>query len=257
MMPVARAGNAGEEEGPQSGPNRLCVATRQVKPVEELLRLVVGPGDVLVPDLRHKLPGRGVWVTATRSAVAEAVRRKAFARSLKAPVKVPPGLVDDIEALLARAARDGFSLANKAGQVVSGFSKVEAAIGSGAIAAVIQASDAAADGARKIAQALRRRFGESMREIPVLGGLDSSELGLALGRSHVIHAALMKGSASRASLARFRALERYRDDGPENGPVAGLQADTTTKTPSQDPRTMMEPAHDRTIAERQDSERND
>jgi predicted RNA-binding protein YlxR (DUF448 family) len=248
---------ASEDEGPQSGPHRLCVATRQVKPVEELIRFVVGPGDVLAPDLRHKLPGRGVWVTATREALAEAVKRKAFGRSLKASVTVSPALADEVEALLLRWTRDSLSLANKAGQVVSGFSKVEAAIGSGGIEGVIQARDAAADGARKIAQALRRRYGERVREIPVVGGLDSSELGLALGRSHVIHAALMKGSASRACLARFRALERYRGGGPATEPVESPAADMTTTTQSQDPRTTMGPADDRTTAERQDSERND
>ncbi len=251
------SGAASEDEGPQSGPHRLCVATRAVKPVEELIRFVVGPGDVLVPDLRHKLPGRGVWVTATRQAVSEAVKRKAFGRSLKASVAAPPDLADQVEALLLRWARESLSLANKAGQVVSGFSKVEAAIGSGAIEGVIQAQDAAADGARKIAQALRRRYGERMKEIPVVAGLDSSELGLALGRSHVIHAALVKGSASRACLARFRALERYRGVAPETEPPAGLTADMTTTTESQDPRTTMGPADDRTTAERQDSERND
>jgi predicted RNA-binding protein YlxR (DUF448 family) len=248
---------ASEDEGPQSGPSRLCVATRAVKPVEELIRFVVGPGDVLVPDLRQKLPGRGVWVTATREAVGEAMKRKAFGRSLKASVVVSPALADEIEALLRRAARDSLSLANKAGQVVSGFSKVEAAIGGGGIDGIVQASDAAADGARKIAQALRRRFGERMEKIPVIHGLDSSELGLALGRSHVIHAALVKGSASRACLARFRALERYRGGGPETEPLAGLTADMTTTTPSQDPRTTMGPDDGRTTAERQDSERND
>ncbi|MFO1150139.1 MAG: RNA-binding protein [Alsobacter sp.] len=248
---------ASEDEGPQSGPHRLCVATRAVKPVEELIRFVVGPGDVLAPDLRHKLPGRGVWVTATREAVGEAVRRRAFGRSLKASVVVPPGLADEIEALLVRWARESLSLANKAGQVASGFAKVEAAIGSGAVEGVIQARDAAADGVRKIAQALRRRYGERERMIPVVDGLESSELGLALGRSHVIHAALMKGSASRACLARFRALERYRGGGPATQPVAGPAADMTTTTPSQDPRTTMGPAEDRTTAERQDSERND
>ena len=37
-----------------------------MKPVDELIRFVVGP-DGVVPDLKRKLPGRGLWVTAERA----------------------------------------------------------------------------------------------------------------------------------------------------------------------------------------------
>ncbi|MCP8938586.1 RNA-binding protein [Alsobacter sp. SYSU M60028] len=219
-----------EQDGEQ-GPERLCLATRQSRPVEELIRFVVGPDDTLVPDLRRKLPGRGVWVTATREAVREAVRRKAFARGLRAGVKVSPTLADDIEELLRRWARDSFSLANKAGQVVSGFSKVEAAIGGrDPVAGVVHASDAAADGVRKLAQALRRRFGDKAESVAVTTALDSSDLGLALGRPHVIHAALLNGPASRATIARFRALERFREEGPRQAAGAGAASTDTVTT---------------------------
>ena len=48
-------------------------------------------------DLRHKLPGRGVWVSAQAEAVEEAVRRKLFSRAFKAEAKVSPTLVEEIE----------------------------------------------------------------------------------------------------------------------------------------------------------------
>jgi uncharacterized protein len=249
-------------EGPQDGPERLCVATRTVKPLEELLRFVAAPDGTVVPDIRRRLPGRGVWVTATRSAVREAIRRKAFGRGLKAKI-VRPEMAEEVEALLARSARESFSLANKAGTVVSGFSKVESAIGGGHVEAVLHASDAAPDGVRKIGQALRRRYGEKWNAIPVLTALESSEMDLALGRSHVIHAALMRGPASRACLARFRALERYRDDEPAKAPRAGhptamtTQVHVATDEPRQDPRIDTGPVDDRSAAEWQDSERND
>lgn len=266
-MEPARAEDDDGSEGPQDGPGRLCVATRTVKPLEELMRFVAAPDGTVVADIRRRLPGRGVWVTATRSSVREAIRRKAFSRGLKAQVIARPELADELEALLVRAARESFSLANKAGQVVSGFSKVEAAIGSGQVEAVVHASDAAPDGVRKLGQALRRRHGDKWNAIPVLETLESSELGLALGRSHVIHAALMKGPAGRASLARFRALERYRDDEPAKAPRAGDPMAMTTPVhvatdePRQDDqhdlRIESGPVNDRFTAERQDSERND
>lgn len=224
-------GKAGDDD--ETGPMRTCVATRTPRPVEELIRFVAGPDDRLVPDLKHRLPGRGVWVHARRSAVEEAVRRKAFGRSLKAGVVVSPALADEIDALLAKTARDALSMANKAGAVVSGFAKVEAAIARGGLAAVIEATDAAPDGVRKIAQAMRRRFGPSADAHPVIAVLDSSELGLALGRPHVIHAALLEGPVSRAAMARLRALECYRDRAPTV--AAGtdhIVAGTTTRVPA-------------------------
>src|ERR1700761_8451417 len=117
------------DSGPRQGAagrERLCVATRAVKPTDDMIRFVVGP-DGIVPDLKRKLPGRGVWVTASKAAVAEAVARKAFARSFKRDVKVAKDLAEQTEALLARAAVDALAIAGKAGDVPAGFAKVEAA----------------------------------------------------------------------------------------------------------------------------------
>ena len=194
----------------ETGPERTCIASRTRRPVDDLIRFVAAPDGTVVPDLKRNLPGRGVWVSATRQAVADAVRKKAFGRSLKAEVKAESNLPDLVEALLAKQAREAVSLANKAGLVVSGFDKVEAAIARGPVLVVIHASDAAADGVRKLSQAVKRRFGESAKVEMTLRALNFEELGLALGRSHVIHAALLEGPASRLCVARLRTLERYR-----------------------------------------------
>jgi uncharacterized protein len=86
---------------------RLCVATREVKPVGGLIRFVVSPDGVLTPDLKRKLPGRGVWVTATRAAVEQAVRKHLFVRSLKSSVDVPSDLGAKVELLLERSVLQG------------------------------------------------------------------------------------------------------------------------------------------------------
>src|SRR5579871_5287276 len=103
---------------------RLCIATRQVRPVGALIRFVIGPDGAVVPDLKRRLPGRGVWVTARRQAVAEAVRRRLFGRGLKAEVRVSPELPDAVERLLEQSALNALSIARKAGLVVHGFAKV-------------------------------------------------------------------------------------------------------------------------------------
>ncbi|WP_349369648.1 RNA-binding protein [Salinarimonas sp.] len=191
-------------------PQRTCVATREVRSPDELIRFVASPDGVVTPDLKRKLPGRGVWVSARREAVEEAARRRLFARGLKAPVTVPEDLAAAIDVALVEDLRQGLALANKAGRVVTGFDTVVKTIVSKPIAALVHAAEAAEDGKRKIAQALRRRLGDAAERIPVVTELSGHDLDLALGRSHVIHAALVSGAGSRVFLERWGRLSVYR-----------------------------------------------
>jgi predicted RNA-binding protein YlxR (DUF448 family) len=193
---------------------RLCAATRKVRPVAEMIRFVVGPGGEVVPDIKRKLPGRGIWVMASRDALSEAVRHKAFARGFKRDVRVPPGLIEQTERLLTAAALDALAIAGKAGRAVTGFAKVEAALNHGEAVAVLHAADAAPDGVRKLDAALRR--GVKGGPIAVIAAFPSAQLGLALGRPNVIHAALLAGSASDTFVARCQRLERFRAGDPGN-----------------------------------------
>lgn len=196
------------DRGPhRSGPERFCAATRAVKPVADMIRFVIGP-DGVVPDLKHKLPGRGIWITATRDALADAVAHKAFARSFKRDVTLPADLVDLTEQLLQRSALDALSIARKAGLLVAGFVKTEMALASAPVVALLQAQGASPDGAAKLAVALRRRA--DAEKIAVITGFSTAQLDLALARSNVVHAALLAGPASDTFLARFARLERFR-----------------------------------------------
>jgi uncharacterized protein len=214
-------------EDDEKGPERTCVATRAVRPIGELIRFAVGPEDVLTPDIKGKLPGRGVWVTGSRAVIEEAVRRKAFARGLKRPVTVPDGLSDLVETLLAADARQFLALANKAGLVISGFAKVEAALASGRVAAVVSAAEASDDGRRKLRQAARRSAegGEPPYAVSALAG---SEMNLALGRENAIHAALLAGPACDAFLARCARLERFRAGEPRGMRPDGDETSAST-----------------------------
>ncbi len=195
---------------------RLCVATRRVKPITDMIRFVIGPDGQVVADLKRKLPGRGVWVTATRQALAEAIRRKALARAFKREVRVDPDLADRVEALLERSALDALAIARKSGALAAGFAKVEAALQRESVVALIHAADAGPDGVRKLAAAAGRRTGPQAARIPVVELFGAAQLDLALGRANVIHAALLADRASDSFLARCRSLERFRTGVPEH-----------------------------------------
>ena len=88
-----------------------------MKPVGDLIRFVVGPEGV-VPDLKRKLPGRGLWITADRKTLKDAVSRNVFARGFKREVRVTAELTEITERLLQSArALDALSIAGKSGLV--------------------------------------------------------------------------------------------------------------------------------------------
>lgn len=191
---------------------RMCAVTRQVRPIDELIRFVISPQGDVVPDLKRKLPGRGMWLTASREVVAEAVRRHQFSKAFKRELRPPQTLPADIETLLVRSVTEALGIAAKAGQVVAGFGKVESALREGTVEVLIHASDGAPDGIRKLDMLVRQNAGNrgAKPQIPVVTALKSVELDLALTRSNVIHAALLAGPASKSFLSRSQMLVRYR-----------------------------------------------
>jgi uncharacterized protein len=209
------------DAGPRSRDReRLCVATRTVRPVADLIRFVVGPDGEAVPDLKSKLPGRGVWVTGTRDALGEAIKRKVFARGFKRDVRLAADLLSRTERLLEKAVLDALAIAGKGGFVAAGFAKVEAALAHEEVAALLHAAEASPDGVRKLDAALRRR--PQAHPVAVISTLALAQLDLALGRPNVVHAALLAGPASDTFLARLRRLERFRtgDLGSSAGKMA-------------------------------------
>ena len=200
---------------------RTCALTRRPLTPDDGLRFVAGPDGGIVPDVGRRLPGRGVWITLSRAAIAEAARKGAFQRSLKRPVTVPEGLADVVEALLVKRVVEALSLANKAGLVTTGFTKVEIAVQRGDCAFLLHAGDAAADGVEKLDRKFSARLaagGKEARE-HIVDCLSSAELSLAMGRSNVVHAALARGGAATRFSHEAERLRRYR------APAAALAAD--------------------------------
>lgn len=198
----------------REGRTRMCALTRKVRPEAELVRFVAGPDGAVVPDLKARLPGRGIWLSADRATVAAAAGRSVFQRGLKRTVETPPALADRVAALMREAALGRLGLARRAGEVAVGFTKAEAAIARETLSAVLAASDAADDGLRKMRQATARRFGENA-PFPIIRLFTSAELGLAMGRPGVIHAAVIQGPAGRSFVEAATRLRRYEDVGDD------------------------------------------
>jgi len=191
----------GKHKDRESGPERKCIATGDVRPKAELIRFVVGPDDTLFPDLANKLPGRGIWVTATRDALETAVKKNHFLRAAKAQVRVPDSLISDIEQQLARRVVDLISLSRKSGQAVSGYEKVKDALLKETADVLLQAEDGSVRGKSKLSTP---HFGH------YIGWLTADELGLAFGRQTVIHAALGTGGLTQRVVEEAQRLKGFR-----------------------------------------------
>ena len=208
----------GRHAGATQRSMRRCLVTGDVRPRSELMRFVVGPDDLVVPDLDARLPGRGLWLTGRRDIVAQACAKRVFARGAKrnvAPMTGPEGesLELFVEAVLFRRAVGALTMARKAGAYVSGFEKVRAALSgrdeneSAGDTVLLCASDAGEDGRDQIARLADRVGGVARVDI-----FDAAELGAASGREHTVHAVVLPGGAAQHVLETVRAYTAYRGD---------------------------------------------
>ncbi len=198
-----------------AGPIRRCIVSGEKRPVEELIRFVVGPDDTVVPDLAGDLPGRGLWLSARRDVVNTASEKNLFAKAAKRKVSVPPGLADAVEAQMVRRCMDALGLARRAGQVVAGFEKTDAWLRTAQRGLLVAARDGSEDGKSKL-----RALAPGLAQFTVL---DAGELGRALGRDHVVHAGVASGGLADRLVFEQNRLMGFRE---------GLPAGTTS--PSQE-----------------------
>jgi predicted RNA-binding protein YlxR (DUF448 family) len=204
-------GKAADREGPE----RTCAVTSQKGPPETMIHFCLSPEGLVVPDLRRKLPGRGVWVLAQRAIVDQAAQRQVFSRGFKTKAVVEPGLAELVERLLEDEALQFLSIVNKAGLVSAGAFKAEEAIRAGSVVALIHAREASNHGVVKLERLVKSRLGPEAQRVARINLFSSRQLDLALGRTNVIHAALREGEASAAFLTRARRLGHYRDQDTE------------------------------------------
>ncbi len=196
----------------QAARERRDIVSGQVMDEAALVRFVAGPGGLVVPDLARKLPGRGLWVAADRASVEAAVKKGAFSRAAKAKLAASADLAEQVETLLRRRLLDGLGLAKRAGELISGFEKVASTLNAGKAAWLIEASDGAADGRRKILNVARK----SPKPPQLCGLFDAEELGLALGAENVIHTAFLAGRGADRWTNDVRRLSGFRPLLPES-----------------------------------------
>ena len=202
-----KAAHSRDDDDGVEGPLRRCIVTSEVQSPDLMVRFVIGPERLVVPDIAHKLPGRGYWITARREVIARACERGLFSKAAKATVICPPDLAGQVERLIVKRCVEHLGLAKRAGQIVIGFAQVEEALKArdGRIAALVEASESGPADRGKLVTYARRQG-----PIPVVGCLTQGEIGLAFGRESVVHAALTAGALATRFLAEAERLGGFR-----------------------------------------------
>nr|WP_314433333.1 RNA-binding protein [uncultured Brevundimonas sp.] len=204
---------------------RRDLVSHEVMDEARLIRFVAGPDGQVVPDLGRKLPGRGLWVEASRASVEAAVKKNGFTRSAKTKLTAPADLADVVERLLAKRCLDQLGLARREGVLISGFEKSAASIRSGKAAWVLEAADGSADGRGKILALARH---QSSR---ICGAFTADDLSLALGLENAIHAVLLAGGRADRWTIEVERLAGFRPLRPPHWDVPGGEDGSAGATP--------------------------
>ncbi len=189
---------------------RTCIVTRTEKSPDEMIRFVQGPDNQVFPDLKRKLPGRGVWITAQRKVLEEAISKNLFVRGFKDKVKVDDSLPQLVEDLLRQTALAALAMTKKAGLVATGQAKAEAMIRDGAALTLLQASDAGTDGVKKLAAAVKAQKVYEEKEVMLINEFTSEELDKTLNGTNTMYVALLEGGASRKLVKMISRLMNYK-----------------------------------------------
>lgn len=205
-MPHLKQNDDAPVDTGSNGPIRLCAVTRERMAQADMIRFARAPDGTVAPDIGEKLPGRGMWLTANRETVESAISKGVFSRGFKAQSRAPDGLADLIETLLVKRLQGVLGMAKRAGKVTLGFDQVRDSLRKRRPGIVLEASDGAEDGRNKVYFLAKAIY----EHVSVSGGLTSSELGMAFGRTHVIHGVLETGAFSKRWSQDYHRLTGFR-----------------------------------------------
>lgn len=179
---------------------RKCIVCGEALPREELLRFTLTPDNMVVPDFKKRLPGRGIWVKNSKTVLEKAVAKNLFSKVCKKNVKTD-ALVETVENLLRKKGLETISLARKAGILVTGFEKVAETIKKGKAAFLLEAKDAGSDGHGKIVALAK--------DLEVFRSYRIEELDKALDKVNTVHVAFLKSKMAQTVYDEFEKFENF------------------------------------------------
>lgn len=194
--------NEADQAVKKAVPVRKCILTGLRAENSALIRLALGPDGNVAPDINAKAPGRGAWIGVTAQELTKAQAKGKLTGALQhafkvKPVILPGDMAASISAALQKGWLDRLGLEARAGNLICGADKIDAAARSGQVHLLLHASDAGADGCGKRDQSLRVGNGiEGSGQGGIRLPADREILSQALGRSNAVHIALTDKKAA-------------------------------------------------------------
>lgn len=188
---------------------RKCVATGLALEKACMLRFVVSPDNMVTPDIKAKLPGRGAWVTAEKTSIEQVITKGLFNKAFKHKVKIIDDMPDLISDLLKKDVFDVLSICRKTGDLQMGHLKAEESIVSGRTRIYVVANDAGKDTRKKLTAKLRTIVAKKGKKCYIIDHFSSAELVKCLGQEKVIHVAIKSGPMAMTLLAKIEKWDRY------------------------------------------------
>ncbi len=180
---------------------RKCIVSGEVKPKEDLLRFTLTPDGNVVPDLKKKLPGKGVYVSCSKALLEQAVAKNLFTKAFKQKAKAESGLANLTGEILRKTGLESVNLARKAGVMLGGFDKIIEALRKGKILFLLEATDAGADGHEKMLSAAKG--------LKVFALYDTKTTDEALGKINAVHSAFVKSDMADKAYSDFLRIENF------------------------------------------------
>lgn len=180
---------------------RKCIVCGEVMEKDNLLRFIAAPDGRIIPDFKKKLPGKGVYVSNSKTSLEKAVSKNLFSKALKKNVKTDSDLTELVEHLIKKNGLDLISLSRKAGILITGFEKVSDSLRKGKVTLVLEAKDAGLDGHNKIMSLAKN--------IEVFNIYDIEELDQALGKVNTVHVAFEKSEMAKIVYNELKKIEKF------------------------------------------------
>ncbi len=185
---------------------KTCFATKTVESRDLMMRFVLGPDKLIVPDITGKLPGRGLWLLADPAVIQTAVDKKMFFKaSKKSYTNVPADLLDQVERLLRAHVLSLLGLARRAGQAVGGFEAVKEALTAHRVAMVFEAPEASENTKGKLYRPQDTHM--------CVSALSAAELGSVFGFDEMMFAVLLNGQMAdkiKPFIVKLNAFHAYK-----------------------------------------------
>ncbi len=163
----------------EHGPQRTCIACRQMKNKKQLVRYVVAPDRSVLVDYRQRLPGRGTYTCMSKQCLLDAVKRNSFQRNFKGQCRSvdATALTQQLIAAVDQKITSLIGMSRKSRQLIAGSNAVIETLKKGSsLALIIIATDISDTIGKKIAALALRE------DIYTVCLYDKQKIGQLLGK---------------------------------------------------------------------------